>query len=112
LTGDARRGDGRAASAISNAAVAALAGTTGVPNAGDDAVFVALDILTRGERSLDRRWRGRGGARSAPAWRKVMRESCCREVAQLTGRPVVGFMSGNDTDPDIAVEGFILEPVA
>ena len=32
-------------------------------------------------------------------------------IEKLTGRTVVGFMSDNHIDPDIAVEVFILEPV-
>ena len=44
-------------------------------------------------------------------WQRVMRTSCSREIEQLTGRKVVGFMSDNHIDPDIAVEVFILEPV-
>ena len=31
-------------------------------------------------------------------------------VEQLTGRPVVGFMSDNHANPDLGVEVFILEP--
>ena len=40
-----------------------------------------------------------------------MRASCSREVERLTGRTVIGFMSDNHIDPDIAVEVFILEPI-
>ena len=40
----------------------------------------------------------------------VMRESCTKKIEVLTGRKVVGFMSDNHIDPDIAVEVFILEP--
>jgi hypothetical protein len=39
-----------------------------------------------------------------------MRTSCSREIEQLTGRTVIGFMSDNHIDPDLAVEVFILEP--
>jgi uncharacterized protein YbcI len=35
-----------------------------------------------------------------------------REIEDLTGRKVVGFMSDNHIDPDLAVEVFVLEPVA
>jgi hypothetical protein len=44
-------------------------------------------------------------------WQRVMRESCSEKIAGLTGRKVVGFMSDNYIDPDIAVEVFILEPL-
>lgn len=33
-------------------------------------------------------------------------------VQELSGRRVVAFMSNNHIDPDLAVEVFILEPVA
>jgi uncharacterized protein YbcI len=44
-------------------------------------------------------------------WQKLMRSSCSREIEQLTSRTVIGFMSDNHIDPDIAVEVFILDPV-
>jgi uncharacterized protein YbcI len=75
-------------------------------------VFVVLqDTLTRGERSLVE-----GGEREAVLdlrrrWQKVMRERCSQRVEELTGRKVIGFMSDNYIDPDIAVEVFILEPL-
>ena len=40
-----------------------------------------------------------------------MRESCSRRIEELTGRKVIGFMSDNYIDPDMAVEVFILEPL-
>jgi uncharacterized protein YbcI len=33
------------------------------------------------------------------------------EVERLSGRKVIGFMSDNHIDPDLAVEVFVLEPV-
>ena len=39
-----------------------------------------------------------------------MRVSCSKKIEDLTGRKVIGFMSDNHIDPDIAVEVFILEP--
>lgn len=41
----------------------------------------------------------------------MMRERCSRKLETLTGRKVVGFMSDDHIDPDIAVELFILEPL-
>jgi len=34
-----------------------------------------------------------------------------REVAELTGRKVVAFMSGSHQNPDLLVEIFVLEPL-
>jgi len=39
-----------------------------------------------------------------------MHSSLNEEIAQLTGRRVIGFMSSNHVDPDLGVEVFILEP--
>ena len=40
-----------------------------------------------------------------------MKTDLSREIEQLTGRTVIGFMSDNHIDPDLAVEVFILEPL-
>ena len=45
-------------------------------------------------------------------WQRVMEVDVSREVEELTGRKVVGFMSDNHIDPDLAVEVFVLEPLA
>ena len=42
-------------------------------------------------------------------YQKVMRPEASRMIEGLTGRPVVGFMSDNYIDPDLAVEVFVLE---
>lgn len=42
---------------------------------------------------------------------RVMEAEISREIEQLTGRKVVGFMSDNHIDPDLAVEVFVLEPL-
>ncbi len=44
-------------------------------------------------------------------WQAVMEADVSREVEQLTGRKVIGFMSDNHIDPDLAVEVFVLAPV-
>jgi uncharacterized protein YbcI len=110
---------GRLALAISTAVVRHLAGTTGrgptkaKTTLGENAVFVVLqDTLTRGELNLVQ-----AGERDAVLdlrrrWQKIMRSDCSREIETLTGRKVIGFMSDNHIDPDIAVEVFILEPIA
>ena len=109
---------GRLALAISTAVVGELASTTGrgpthaKTTLGDNAVFVVLqDTLTRGERTLVGAGESEAVLDLRRRWQKVMRESCSRRVEQLTGRKVIGFMSDNHIDPDIAVEVFILEPL-
>ncbi len=109
---------GRLALAISNAVVGELAGTTGrgptqaKTTLGDNGVFVVLqDTLTRGERNLVAAGESKAVLDLRRLWQTVMRESCSKKIEQLTGRKVIGFMSDNHIDPDIAVEVFILEPI-
>ena len=44
-------------------------------------------------------------------WQMVMKGDVSREIEELMGRKVIGFMSDNHTDPDLAVEVFVLEPL-
>jgi uncharacterized protein YbcI len=109
---------GELAAAISNAVVGALASTTGrgptraKTTLGENAVFVVLqDTLTRGELNLVQAGESEAVLDLRRRWQRIMRTSCSHEIEQLTGRKVIGFMSDNHIDPDIAVEVFILEPV-
>ena len=104
--------------AISNAVVRALASDhrpgpdAGETTLGENAVFVVLqDTLTRGEPNLVQAGESEAVLDLRRRWQRIMRTSCSREIEQLTGRKVIGFMSDNHIDPDIAVEVFILEPV-
>ena len=113
------RHDGELALAISTAVVRELASTTGrgpmraKTTLGENAVFVVLqDTLTRGERNLVDAGESEAVLDLRRRWQKVMRSSCSRKIEGLTGRKVVGFMSDNHIDPDIAVEVFILEALA
>jgi uncharacterized protein YbcI len=111
--------EGELALAISTAVVRELASTTGrgpmraKTTLGDNAVFVVLqDTLTRGERNLVDAGESDAVLDLRRRWQKVMRSSCSRKIEHLTGRKVLGFMSDNHIDPDIAVEVFILEALA
>jgi uncharacterized protein YbcI len=113
------RRDGELSLAISTTVVRELASTTGrgptqaKTTLGDNAVFVVLqDTLTRGERTLVDAGESDAVLDLRRRWQNVMRRSCSRKIEGLTGRKVVGFMSDNHIDPDIAVEVFILEPLA
>ena len=44
------------------------------------------------------------------AFQQVMRHRFERVVEDATGRRVVGFMSGNQQDPDMICEVFVLAP--
>ena len=118
MSAERRRPDGELAAAISNAVVRALARTTGrgPTNAkttlGDNGVFVVLqDTLTRGEQTLADAGEGVAVLDLRRRWQRVMQADVSREIEQLTGRKVIGFMSDNHIDPDLAVEVFVLEPL-
>jgi uncharacterized protein YbcI len=108
--------DGELAAAISNAVVKALARTTGrgptkaKTTLGENGVFVVLqDSLTVGERTLTDAGQGAVVLDLRRRWQSVMETDLSDEIEQLTGRKVIGFMSDNHIDPDLAVEVFVLE---
>jgi len=110
--------DGELAAAISNAVVGALARTTGrgptkaKTTLGDNGVFVVLqDSLTHGEQTLADAGETRAVLDLRRRWQRVMQAEISQEVERLTGRKVIGFMSDNHIDPDLAVEVFVLQPL-
>jgi len=118
MSPDRRQPDGELAAAISDTVVQALARTTGrgptkaKTTLGDNGVFVVLqDSLTRGEQTLTDAGEGEAVLDLRRRWQRVMKADLSREIEELTGRKVVGFMSDNHIDPDIAVEVFVLEPL-
>jgi uncharacterized protein YbcI len=113
------RTDGQLAAAISNAVVQALARTTGrgptqaKTTIGENGIFVVLqDTLTIGERSLNDAGDSQTVLDVRRRWQAVMEDEVSRKIEELTGRKVTGFMSDNHIDPDLAVEVFVLEPLA
>ena len=70
------------------------------------------DTLTRGEQTLADVGEGAVVLDLRRRWQQVMKEDISIEIERLTGRKVVGFMSDNHIDPDLAVEVFVLEPRA
>jgi uncharacterized protein YbcI len=118
MSGDFTPQDGELAAAISNTVVRALAETTGrgptkaKTTIGENGVFVVLqDSLTHGERTLTDAGQGEAVLNLRRRWQAIMEESVSRDIEELTGRKVIGFMSDNHIDPDLAVEVFVLEPV-
>jgi uncharacterized protein YbcI len=118
MSPDPRHPDGQLAAAISNTVVQALARTTGrgptkaKTTLGDNGVFVVLqDSLTVGEQSLTNAGQGQAVLDLRRRWQGVMQADVSREIEELTGRKVIGFMSDNHIDPDLAVEVFVLEPL-
>ena len=117
-TAQPRRPDGQLAAAISTTVVKALARTTGrgptkaKTTLGDNGVFVVLqDSLTVGEQTLTDAGQGQAVLDLRRRWQAVMEADVSREIEELTGRTVIGFMSDNHIDPDLAVEVFVLEPL-
>ena len=118
MSAGGRLPDGELAAAISNTVVRALARTTGrgptkaKTTLGENGVFVVLqDSLTHGEQTLTDAGEGEAVLDLRRRWQRVMQADLSREIEQLTGRKVIGFMSDNHLDPDIAVEVFVLEPL-
>jgi uncharacterized protein YbcI len=118
MSAEDRPSDGELAARISNTVVRALARTTGrgptkaKTTLGDNGVFVVLqDSLTRGEQTLTDAGDSDAVLDLRRRWQRVMKTDLSREIEQLTGRTVIGFMSDNHIDPDLAVEVFILEPL-
>src|SRR3954452_3477959 len=110
--------NGQLAAAISNTVVKALARTTGrgptqaKTTLGENGVFVVLqDTLTVGEQTLTDAGYGATVLDVRRRWQAVMRDEVSREIEELMGRKVIGFMSDNHIDPDLAVEVFVLEPL-
>jgi uncharacterized protein YbcI len=119
MSAERKKTDGELAAAISVAVVKALARTTGrgpthaKTTIGDNGIFVVLrDSLTVGERTLTDAGEGAAVLDLRRRWQQVMRADVSREIEELTGRKVTGFMSDNHIDPDLAVEVFVLEPLA
>jgi uncharacterized protein YbcI len=117
--GHAPANDGELAAAISNMVVKALANTTGrgptkaKTTLGENSVFVVLqDTMTRGERSLFEAGEHEVVLGVRRKWQQVMQAEISRDVEELSGREVIGFMSDNHLDPDLAVEVFVLKPLA
>ena len=79
----------------------------------DDLVTVVLqDSLTKGERTLV----GHGHRQLVLSTRRVFQEAMQADfvagIQEILGRQVAAFLSANATEPDYAVEIFILAPDA
>ncbi len=77
----------------------------------DDLVVCLLrGGFTRVEQTLLEGGRGSSVIRQRMEFQELMRERFQEVIEQATGRQVIGFMSGNQQDPDIMCEVFILAP--
>jgi uncharacterized protein YbcI len=77
----------------------------------DDLVVCVLrGGFTRVEQTLLQGGRGSAVIHQRMEFQALMRERFQAVVENATGRQVIGFMSGNQQDPDIMCEVFILAP--
>src|SRR4051794_6116102 len=119
MSTERERAAGELSAAISNTVVRALARTTGrgptkaKTTLGDNGVFVVLqDTLTVGEQTLNAAGEGQAVLDLRRRWQAVMEADVSREIEELMGRKVIGFMSDNHIAPDLAVEVLVLESLA
>jgi uncharacterized protein YbcI len=77
----------------------------------DDLVVCVLrGGFTRVEQTLLDGGRGNAVIEQRMAFQEVMRDRFTAVIEHATGRPVIGFMSGNQQDPDMICEVFVLSP--
>ena len=74
-------------------------------------VLVTLmhDVLTQAERALSRNEHADAVHHIRELFQRVMESDFREAVERLTGRRVVAFISGNQIEPDIAAELFVLD---
>jgi uncharacterized protein YbcI len=108
---------GDLAVAISNGMVQLLRRYTGRgptkarTTVGRDHVLIMIrDALTHGERTLVEAGYEEEVMHIRRRFQEVMKPEATKMVEELTGRPVIGFMSDNHASPDLGVEVFILAP--
>ena len=77
----------------------------------DDLVVCLLrGGFTRVEQTLLAGGRGSSVIQQRMEFQELMRERFVALIEELTGRSVIGFMSGNQQQPDMMCEVFILAP--
>jgi uncharacterized protein YbcI len=110
---------GSVTAAISNATVKLLHEYTGRGPTkartyiNDNLIAVVLeDTLTMGERSLVRDGEVDLVLATRKAFQRTMGPELVAAVERESGRKVFAFLSDNRTDPDVAVESFVLVPRA
>ena len=77
----------------------------------DDLVVCLLrGGFSRVEQTLLEGGRGSSVIQQRMDFQELMRDRFVAVIEHATGRQVIGFMSGNQQDPDIMCEVFILDP--
>ncbi len=118
-TTDVHAGTGRLAAAISTGMVSLMHQHTGrgpirARTTIDDNIIVCVlgAALTKAEQQLVEGGKEKVVLRGRRAIQDTFEEEAIALVEELTDRDVVAFMSNNHIDPDLAVEVFILAPIA
>jgi len=78
--------------------------------ADDLVVCVLRGGFSRVEQTLLEGGRGQAVIQQRMEFQELMRERFEEVIEHATGRPVIGFMSGNQQHPDMMCEVFILAP--
>lgn len=76
---------------------------------GDLIAVLLRDTLTKGERQLVALGKLDSVMTMRRAFQSAMQEEASAAIEELVGRKVIGFMSDNHADPDLAIEVFVLE---
>jgi len=77
----------------------------------DDLVVCVLrGGFSRVEQTLLAGGRGQAVIQQRMEFQEVMRQRFAKVIEDATGKRVIGFMSGNQQDPDLMCEVFILAP--
>ena len=76
---------------------------------GNVLVMLMHDVLTHADRSLARTNRCDAVRHIRQLYQETMEADFCAAVERLSGQKVIAFISGNQIEPDIAAEVFILD---
>ncbi len=76
-----------------------------------DNILVSLmfGVLTRAEQTLSDTDHGESVNQVRHLFQKTMEADFREAVQRITGRTVIAFISGNNLDPDVAAEVFVLD---
>jgi uncharacterized protein YbcI len=118
-TTDRHAGHGAMAAAISNGIVSLTHRYTGrgpvrARTTIDDNIIICVlgATLTKAEQQLVENGKENVVLRGRRAIQDTLQDDAIALVEELTDRDVVAFVSNNHIDPDLAVETFILAPIA
>lgn len=76
---------------------------------GNVLVTLMHDVLNRAEKTLTEGSRGESVNQIRHMFQETMEQDFRVAVERLSGRKVLTFISGNNSDPDVAAELFILD---